>query len=104
MYGSCKEKKLKINTLIRGVSILKRKEMRQENVIREIRIFAFAKSKAQISSSAPNFRSTDSITCIPPLLISKISRFLLSTENVQATLYQTGSETPKTGFLASRLI
>ena len=80
--------------------------MGQEYVIREIRIFAFAKTKAQISSSAPCFRSTDSITPAHHhvFLISKISRFLLSPENVQATLYQTGSETPKTGFLASRLI
>ena len=47
------------------------------------------------------FRFTDSTT--RPLLIPKISRFWLSSENVQASLCQTESKNPKTGFLASRL-
>ena len=47
------------------------------------------------------FRYTDST--ISPLLKDKISRFWLSSVIVQAGLCQTWSETPKTGFLASRL-
>ena len=41
---------------------------------------------------------------IPPLLISKITSFLPSSETVQASLCLTWSETPKTSFLKSRLI
>ena len=48
------------------------------------------------------FRYTDSI--FPLLLISEISSFLPASELVQAGLCRTWSETPKTGFLASRLI
>ena len=48
------------------------------------------------------FHYTDST--ISPLLRDKISRFWLSSVIVQAGLCQTWSETPKTGFLASRLI
>ena len=48
------------------------------------------------------FRYTDSI--FPLLLISEISSFLPASVTVQVSLCQTLSETPKTGFLASRLI
>ena len=48
------------------------------------------------------FRYTDSI--FPLLLISEISSFQLFSELVQPGLCRTLSETPKTGFLASRLI
>ena len=48
------------------------------------------------------FRYSDST--IPPLLNSKISSFKLLSVTVQVGLCQTWSETPKTGFLASRLI
>ena len=48
------------------------------------------------------FRYSDST--IPLLLKSEISSFLLFSELVQAGLCRTWSETPKTGFLASRLI
>ena len=41
---------------------------------------------------------------IPPLLICKISRFYLSSVNVQASLSRTWSVAPKTGFLAPQLI
>ena len=40
----------------------------------------------------------------PPLLIPTLSRIWVSSVNVQAGLCKTWSETPKTGFLASRLI
>ena len=46
--------------------------------------------------------NTDST--IPLLLKSEILRFYPSSETVQAGLCQIWSETPKTGFLASRLI
>ena len=48
------------------------------------------------------FRSTDST--IPPLLIFEISSFCHLSETVQAGLCRTLSETPNTGFLASRLM
>ena len=48
------------------------------------------------------FRYSDST--IPLLLKSEISSFWLFSELVQAGLCRTWSETPKTGFLASRLI
>ena len=48
------------------------------------------------------FRYTDSTISL--LLKSEISSFLLFSELVQAGLCQTWSETPKTCFLASRLI
>ena len=48
------------------------------------------------------FRYSDST--IPLLLIAKISSLLPASVAVQADLCQTWSETPKTGFLASRLI
>ena len=48
------------------------------------------------------FRYSDST--IPLLLKSEISSFYLFSELVQAGLCRTWSETPKTGFLASRLI
>ena len=48
------------------------------------------------------FRYSDST--IPLLLKSEISSFYAASELVQAGLCQTLSETPKTGFLASRLI
>ena len=48
------------------------------------------------------FRYSDST--IPLLLKSEISSFWLFSERVQAGLCRTWSETPKTGFLASRLI
>ena len=48
------------------------------------------------------FRYTDSTISL--LLKSEISSFQLFSELVQAGLCQTWSETPKTGFLASRLI
>ena len=48
------------------------------------------------------FRYTDSI--FPLLLISEISSFYPASETVQPGLCRTLSETPKTGFLASRLI
>ena len=47
------------------------------------------------------FRYSDST--IPLLLIFEISSFLLFSVAVQAGLCRTWSETPKTGFLASRL-
>ena len=47
------------------------------------------------------FRYTDSI--FPLLLISEISSFWPASETVQPGLCRTWSETPKTGFLASRL-
>ena len=47
------------------------------------------------------FRYSDST--IPLLLESEISSFQLFSELVQAGLCRTWSETPKTGFLASRL-
>ena len=47
------------------------------------------------------FRYSDST--IPLLLKSEISSFYLFSELVQAGLCRTCSETPKTGFLASRL-
>ena len=50
----------------------------------------------------PDFRYTDST--IPLLLKSNISSFYPASETVQASLYQTGLETRKTGFLLSRLI
>ena len=49
-----------------------------------------------------SFRYTD--RTIPPLLKPKISCMYHSSITVQAGLSQTWSETPKTGFLASRLI
>ena len=48
------------------------------------------------------FRYSDST--IPLLLKSEISSFWLFSELVQVGLCRTWSETPKTGFLASRLI
>ena len=48
------------------------------------------------------FRYSDST--IPLLLKSEISSFYLSSVAAQAGLCQTWSETPKTGFLTSRLI
>ena len=48
------------------------------------------------------FRYSDSI--IPLLLKSEISSLYLFSELVQAGLCRTWSETPTTGFLASRLI
>ena len=48
------------------------------------------------------FRYTDST--IPQLPISKISSLLLSSVAVQPGLCQTWLETPKTGFLTTRLI
>ena len=48
------------------------------------------------------FRYSDST--IPLLLKSEISSFYLFSELVQAGLCRTWSKTPKTGFLASRLI
>ena len=48
------------------------------------------------------FRYSDST--IPPLLNSKISSFKLLSVTVQVGLCRTWSETPKTGFPASRLI
>ena len=48
------------------------------------------------------FRYSDST--IPLLLKSEISSFYLFSELVQAGLCRTWSETPKTGFLASRHI
>ena len=47
------------------------------------------------------FRYTDSI--FPLLLISEISSFYSASVTVQVSLCQTWAETPKTGFLASRL-
>ena len=46
----------------------------------------------------------DSDTTIPPLPLHKISSFLSSPVTVQAGLCKTWMKTPKTGFLASRLI
>ena len=48
------------------------------------------------------FRYSDST--IPLLLKSEILSFLLFSVLVQASMCRTWSETPKTGFLASRLI
>ena len=48
------------------------------------------------------FRYTDST--IPPLPKYEISSFLLSSVTVQPGLCMTWSETPKTGFLITRLI
>ena len=48
------------------------------------------------------FRYTDS--AIPLLGIPQISRFLLSTETIEASLCRTMSETPKTGLFALQLI
>ena len=53
-------------------------------------------------SSAFVFRYLDSI--IPILAKSKISRLKLASVAAQAGLSRTWSETPKTGFLATRLI
>ena len=70
--------------------------------------FAYAKTKTQISFavtakliSAFVFRYIDST--IPLLSKSEILSVLLFSEAVQPGLCQTWSETPKTGFLRTRL-
>ena len=71
--------------------------------------FAYAKTKLRISCVESNraadhrlcFRYTDSTT--PLLSKSKISSLYPSSVAVQSGLCQTWSETPKTGFLATRL-
>ena len=50
------------------------------------------------------FRYTDGTCTISLLLKSEISSFLPTSVTVQVGLCRTWSETPKTGFLASRLI
>ena len=74
----------------------------------ENQIFAFAKTKAQISF-AKNceadqplcFRYTDSTISLLPK--SEVSSFLHSSVAAQDGLCRTWSETQRTGFLASRL-
>ena len=68
-----------------------------------MRIFAYAKTKAQISF-AVTAKLISAFDFDTLLLKSEISSFWPASLTVQVGLCQTWSETPKTGFLASRLM
>ena len=69
-------------------------------VSQENRIFAYAKTSE--ADQRLCFRYTDSTLSL--LIKSEISSFYAASGTVHVGLCQTWSETPKTGFLASRLI